>query len=1116
MIFNTSQIGSLPYPVWICDPTEARIMDCNDAAGAFLNMPRVDILALTPADLGLTERDGIARIGPPGEARWEADLRRADIVWDGRSARSVSAFFRPPPSPGGQGDSPVSRLAQIKSLMAHVGCLTFETDAETGIFTLSPELLTLLGLPDDGRRITIADVQAMIHPDDLKRYFDARKQSGETGEIVDFPLRIVRPSGETRHIKVTAGTDLASGTRRFGFMQDVTDSMLSAERENRSQALIGVATELAQLGAWRRDMASEEVEVTSGIQRIFAMRGGPFDLPTFLNCFDADGQADLLLARARVHGERRQIGAEYVITALDGVKKTVRIMQRPVIAPDGKVTAVVGVVQDISEAVAMRHEAEAQALRLRNMVENLPAAFFLLDRDLRFTYANAEAMKIVTLSQGPDPQWLGTTLQEVFPLVASQLLEPVKQVLKDSKAFTALVDVPALQKVRRVDVYATPDGIGMHHRDVTEEIRAQRALYQSEERYRLALRASQDVVYDWNIAEDNLTWSDAGMTHFGYDPKVFPRRLADWVSILHPGDSERMMATAATIQEPDEHGLLTSRYRILRADGSTAHVLDRSIALPGPDGRPSRMIGTVTDVTNLREEAQRLRAIVDVAADTIYEYDLTRHTIFYSDGLRSTFGHDWVGVQKVPSPWASIIHPDDREAVVDDFLAFCAGDGMRWRAEYRMARADGSYAIVRERSVALRGEGGNLLRVVGILEDVTQLRRAEESAKQMERIETIGQLTGGVAHDFNNLLTIVLGNADLLASDNRLPEDRRKLADVIITAAERGAELTAGLLAFAGRRPRAPNTLDIAKSFGEVQRLLERTLPANIALKVIIPPYLWLVEADPGRLNAAILNLAVNARHAMPGGGTLSIECGKVRLDQAYAEATPDAPAGDFLRISVTDTGTGMTPEVAAKVFEPFFTTKPRGSGTGMGLSMVHAFILQSGGHVDIRTAPGQGTTVNLYLPRSGAEIADAIAETPITDFAGKGEHVLVVDDNPLLLAHVSDLISGMGYRVSAATDGAMAMAILKVTKDLDLLFTDLVLPGELNGRELATLARSAQPGLQVLFTSGYSESATNKDGRPDPGIELLAKPYRRKELARRFREMIEKTKPSFRSGSAV
>jgi PAS domain S-box-containing protein len=754
-----------------------------------------------------------------------------------------------------------------------------------------------------------------------------------------------------------------------------------------------------------------------------------------------------------------------------------------------------GLLQDVTETILT-------AQRLQNIIENMPDGFFLHDRHICYLYANAAGKELDRVSNWQDDALRGKSLWEILPELEPQLRIRYEQLLQDGVAISTLIETKG--RIRHVHAYRTPDGLGVHVRDMTQEIEAQRTLAESVELSRLANKASRDVLFDWNIPDDTVVWSDAAQERYGYDPKVFPRTLLDWMSIIHPDDRVPMQARTNSVVEAGRQEPRTFEYRIIRSDLLVAHVIERSILLVGADGRPVRCIGTITDVTEMRVEEERLRAIVEVAADAIFEFDPKQEILKFSPGFQTAFGHETMEARSVPSPWRTLVHRDDHDRVMTEFNSFCQSQAPSYRSEFRLLKGDGSVAQVRLRARAVRAEDDKLVRVVGSLDDVSEQYRAEERLKQVERLEALGNLTGGVAHDFNNLLTIMLGNAELLEEDASLTAGSRERAAVILRAAERGAELTAGLLAFSGKQQLEPVALDAAAVLSEANRLLRSMLPADIVLEVLIRDDLWVVLADPAELNAAILNLAINARDAMPNGGKLLIECSNAHLDDADVQTVSPALSGDFLRIAVTDTGTGMTPAVAARIFEPYFTTKPRGVGTGLGLSGVRGFVQQSGGQVTVFTEPNRGTTISIYLPRSFTDLTETPTEPTATIVFGSGEHILVVEDNRLLLPHVRELIEGLGYRVSAATDGNAALAILEANNDIDLLFTDVIMPGGLNGVQLAKLAVASRPGLKVLFTSGYTEDVIVQHGRLDPKVELLSKPYRRHELARKLRKMID------------
>lgn len=636
------------------------------------------------------------------------------------------------------------------------------------------------------------------------------------------------------------------------------------------------------------------------------------------------------------------------------------------------------------------------------------------------------------------------------------------------------------------------------------------ALREGQERFRLAAEASPDVIYDWSPDSGQIWRSENYATHFGLNPRANATGPGSWRAAIHPEDYPRIAALRdAALAEKIPRWEYA--YRVRRGDGSIAHVIDRALAQRDAAGNLLRIIGSIVDVTRLREEGERLRALLHVAADAIYDVDLRAATVSWSEGMRGIFGHDWEGVHPRLTHWENAIHPDDRTMIARQFRAFIAGRQDDWRAEYRFRCGDGSYARVRDRARALRDDSGEAFRVIGSMEDVTAASEAVDRLHQAQKLEAVGKLTGGVAHDFNNLLTVIVGNAELLAAAAG-SETEQALAEAVVQAAERGADLVRSLLSFARRQPLQPRLLAPPDVLAELTRMLARTLPAYVLLRLLTPAGLWPVEADPSQLQTALLNLALNACDAMPGGGQLMIEMSNVRLDAAYAGDNPGARAGDYLRIALSDTGAGMPPEVRDRAFDPFFTTKPAGKGSGLGLSMVHGFASQSGGHVKIYSELGEGTTVSLYLPRS---LQDGTGSAPYLAPAvampmGHGEHVVVAEDDPALRGHVQRLVESLGYRVTAAADGDAALLAIRAAGDVALLFTDMVMPGELNGRLLAERACAEWPELRVLFTSGYTENSIVHHGRLDPGLHLLSKPYRRQDLALKLHQVLTGPPPDF------
>jgi signal transduction histidine kinase/DNA-binding response OmpR family regulator len=400
--------------------------------------------------------------------------------------------------------------------------------------------------------------------------------------------------------------------------------------------------------------------------------------------------------------------------------------------------------------------------------------------------------------------------------------------------------------------------------------------------------------------------------------------------------------------------------------------------------------------------------------------------------------------------------------------------------------------------------------------DVTGRVQAEQTIRQSQKMEAIGHLTGGMAHDFNNLLQIISANLDLLMkSDNSDSSKRAARLQAAVSAVERGGRLTAQLLAFARRQALDPQTINLGRLVHEMTDLLRRTLGERVEVESVVAGGLWNTLVDRSQVENAILNLAINSRDAMAEGGKLTIEVANAFLDDSYAHAHTEVTPGQYVMLAVSDTGGGMAPDVIARAFDPFFTTKPEGKGTGLGLSQVFGFVKQSGGHIKIYSEVGEGTTIKLYLPRSkkAQEANDSLNDMPVL---GGKETILVVEDDEGVRAAVADMLQELGYTVERAENAESALAILGSDTKIDLLFTDVVMPGPINTRDMARKAQQMRPVLKILFTSGYTQNAIVHNGRLDEGVALLSKPYRRDDLARKLRSVLDGKKEQKRPAPIV
>jgi PAS domain S-box-containing protein len=514
------------------------------------------------------------------------------------------------------------------------------------------------------------------------------------------------------------------------------------------------------------------------------------------------------------------------------------------------------------------------------------------------------------------------------------------------------------------------------------------------------------------------------------------------------------------------------------------------------------------NVVKLEETEQRFRLLVQSVTDyAIFMLDPQGQIANWNPGAARIKGYSREEV--VGSHFSRFYTPEDRASGLPKRALATAAQTGKYEAEGWRVRKDGTRFWASVVINAIRDAEGDLLGFAKVTRDLTERRIAEERARQTQKMEGIGQLTGGVAHDFNNLLTIIIGNLETLQRNIGGPEvnlDRLKRStENALQGARRAASLTQRLLAFSRQQPLDPKPVDLGRLVTGMSDLLRRTLGEQVVIETVLGGGAWQAYADPTQLELALINLAVNARDAMPGGGKLTLETANVDLDENYAASQVEVVPGQYVMIAVTDTGCGMAAEVKAKAFDPFFTTKDIGHGTGLGLSQVYGFAKQSGGHVKIYSEVGEGTTIKLYLPRvhSVTEEVGTSAAKPPSLTAGD-ETILVVEDDPDVRVYSCETLAELGYNVLFAENGKEGLRALGSHPEIRLLFTDIGLPGGMNGRQLADEARKRHPSLKVLFTTGYARNAIVHNARLDPGVELITKPFTQAALASKLRDILD------------
>jgi PAS domain S-box-containing protein len=515
----------------------------------------------------------------------------------------------------------------------------------------------------------------------------------------------------------------------------------------------------------------------------------------------------------------------------------------------------------------------------------------------------------------------------------------------------------------------------------------------------------------------------------------------------------------------------------------------------------------VRTADRLAETETIFRTLVNSVTDyAIYTLDATGHILTWNLGAERIKGYS--ADEILSQNFSRFYTKEDQDAGLPRrALTFAERTG-KFEAEGWRVRKDGSKFWANVVIDAIRDETGEIVRFAKVTRDLTEKRIAEEQMRQAQKMEAIGQLTGGVAHDFNNLLTVISGNIQMI--QRQLAADNPKLSPLIgraLHGAERAAVLVHRLLAFSRQQPLEPKAVEMNRLVIGMSDLLERTIGENIQVQTVLSAGLWPISVDPNQLENAILNLAVNARDAMPTRGKLTIETANTFLDEAYAASHDEVKIGRYVMLAVTDTGFGMTKEVVGKAFEPFFTTKKLGEGTGLGLSQVYGFVKQSGGHIKIYSEPGEGVTVKLYFPRT--EVSDNTGRSDegvaIVPSAKRKETVLVVEDEPDVRAYSAEILRELGYTVLEAADGDSALAVLMTEPQINIMFTDVGLPGAFNGRQLADAARRHRPELKILFTSGYARNAIVHNGKLDSGVDLIVKPFTYASLATKIRAVLDR-----------
>jgi PAS domain S-box-containing protein len=794
---------------------------------------------------------------------------------------------------------------------------------------------------------------------------------------------------------------------------------------------------------------------------------------------------------------------ETTFVDVNGASRPVKISGMPLFAADGAFQGYVGVGHDLTELHERQRRAVALSENLTSIIENIDQGVALFDKDLKLVIHNNRLAALLQLVPGEFPT--GSSFEDIVVDIAGRGEYGPEEVQSAVATRLTLAQSRRRQVLERkrsdgriVSVTSTPiagGGLVLTYSDVTALREREARLAEGEELYRHLFFNSPLPKWVYNARTlEFLEVNDAAVEKYGYSREEF---LSMSLRDIRPPDEVARLERFLTL--PLEERYHAKEWKHRRKDGQ---LLDVDVFLRDLtfEGIPARL-AVIIDNTAQREAQRYTDRVFETSHDVILVTDSHGRLVRVSPSVERTLGYR--PDEMIGRRGRDFILSEDLATTRMHIRAVRRGkDVSNFRCRY--LHKDGRVVSLSWNAVWSDADR----RYFFMGRDMTEYDRTQDELRQAQKMEAVGQLTGGVAHDFNNILMVILAKIEALEEDYAVDQRLLEEINVITAAAERAADLTRQLLAFSRKQPLHPQHTSINDLVVATGKLLRRTLGEQIELEAVLSDDLWVVEVDRAQLEAALVNLCINARDAMPNGGHLLIETQNTALDDDYVAQHPDVSAGEYVLLAVTDDGVGIAPELLDRVFEPFFTTKAVGKGSGLGLSMVYGFIKQSKGHIKIYSEFGRGTTIKIYLPRSLAVKENLIKPDSSRPPRGN-ERVLVVEDDTQVRASVVRQLQGLGYSITEADNGEAALvAFADAPVPFDLILTDVVMPGKLSGKALADEISRRWPGTKVLFMSGYTENAIVHHGRIDPGVRLLSKPFRKIDLARALREVLEAGKP--------
>ncbi len=964
-----------------------------------------------------------------------------------------------------------------------------------------------------------------VHPDDVERASREVEDAIRTGENFESEFRVVWPDETVKYIKAYAAVvkeEKGQSVRMIGVNFDITDQKLSQKAIVESEKKYRLLADNISDVIWIRDLDLNLTYISPSIKK----QSG-FSVEEKLNQPLQESMTPesvaLSLDRLQQYLESERAGELDPSTAItieldiyrsDGttypVESTVSFLRDD----QGEAIGIIGVNREITD----RKEAE-------NALQESEERFRSLHNASFGGIAIHDKGRILECNQGMS-EMTGYSLDELIGMDGLLLIAESKRELVMEKIMTGYEkpyeaiglrkngeEYPLRLEARNIP-YRGKQVRTVEFRDITDSRQAEEALRASEERLAYALTATADGLWDWNIVTGEVYFSPRYFTMLGYEPGELPSTFDTWQSLLNPDDADNAQSVVQQHIESQRESFGVE-FRLKTKNGEWKWILGRGkVVERDKEDKPIRMVGTHTDISELKLAEQSLKSNLE-----------EQSAILESSMVGIMVLHNRI-ITKVNSRMAEMLGysveemegkgPEQLHLSKKHFEEF--GEKYYWRlgetnivqVEYPLRHKDGHTVWCQFNGRAIAPPDLSL-GAVWIIDDITERKAAEEEKsrlqeqlQQSQKMESVGRLAGGVAHDFNNLLTGITGNVSLAMMDLSPGDPLLESLGEIGQAADSAASLTRQLLAFSRKQIIKPKVLDLNQLIDNMQKMLRRLIGEDLELSTIPTRDLGRIKADPGQLEQILVNLAVNARDAMPNGGKLTIETANVTYKDVKCELCSEIRKGEYVLLTISDNGVGMDEDIRKKMFDPFFTTKKEGEGTGLGLAMVYGIVLQHEGHIEVQSKPGEGTTFHISFPTVMEEAETLTRKTTMDDLPSGSETVLLVEDERMVRNIATKILVRQGYKVHSSDSGPMALSkVKKENLEIDLLVTDIVMPG-MNGRELAEELQSIIPNLKVLYTSGYTEDVIAHHGVLDEGLSFIGKPYTPQDLAKMVRKVLD------------